>query len=378
MQSKLPQVGTTIFTVMSALAQKHDAINLAQGFPNFDPDPHLVDLVNHYLRKGFNQYAPMPGLPALNRRLADLVGNLYGRTVDPATEITITAGATQAVSTAITTFVHPGDEVIVIEPAYDSYVPAILLCGGKPVFYRTYAPDYRIDWADLARFVGPKTRMLVINTPHNPTGTIATPEDLLALATLAKEHNLLILSDEVYEHLVFEGLRHESALRYDDLWNRCIAVFSFGKTFHCTGWRLGYAVGPAHLMKEFRKVHQYTAFSCHTPTQYALADYLADPSPYLSLGRFYQEKRDYFLQALQGSGFEALPCKGTFFILARYQKESQESDIAFAERLTVAQGVATIPLSPFYSDGTDEGILRFCFAKTTETLAAAGQRLRNH
>jgi methionine aminotransferase len=377
MRSKLPQVGTTIFTVMSGLAQEHRAINLAQGFPNFDPDPRLMDLVDHYQRKGFNQYAPMGGVPALNGRLAELVGRCYGREVDPANEITVTVGATEAVFTAITAFVHPGDEVIVIEPAYDSYVPAVLLCGAKPVFYRTVAPDYRIHWDDLAKLIGPKTRMLILNTPHNPTGTICTARDLEALSALAVENDLLVLSDEVYEHLVFDGHRHESALRYGDLWGRCLAVFSFGKTFHCTGWRLGYAVAAAPLMKEFRKVHQYCTFSCHTPAQWALADYLADPEPYLSLGGFYRQKRDFFLRELQGSGFEPLPCSGTFFVLARYRQRSAEPDMDFARRLVREQGVATIPLSPFYSDGTDEGIVRFCFAKTEATLAEAGGRLRS-
>jgi methionine aminotransferase len=376
MHSKLPHVGTTIFTVMSGLAQEHGAINLAQGFPNFDPDARLMDLVDHYQRKGTNQYAPMAGVPALNERLAALVGSCYGRSVDPATEITVTVGATQAVYTAITAFVHPGDEVVVIEPAYDSYVPAILLCGARPVFYRTQAPDFRIDWKELAQLVGPRTRMLILNTPHNPTGTICTRGDLEALSALAVEHDLLVLSDEVYEHLVFDGQRHESALRYDDLWGRCIAVFSFGKTFHCTGWRLGYAVAAAPLMKEFRKVHQYCTFSCHAPSQWAMSDYLADPGPYLSLGGFYQEKRDFFLAALEGSGFEPLPCAGTFFVLARYRQRSSEPDMAYARRLVMEQGVATIPLSPFYSDGTDEGIVRFCFAKTEATLAEAGERLR--
>lgn len=374
-QSKLPNVGTTIFSVMSALAQEHGAINLAQGFPNFNPDERLMSLIDKHVRGGMNQYSPMPGVPALLKRIGEMVGNLYGCPVDPLAEVTVTTGAVQGLYTAITTFVHPGEEVILFEPAYDSYLPAIQLTGGVAVPIKGVAPYFKPDWEAVARAINPRTRMIILNTPHNPTGTNWTKEDMESLSALVRGTDILVLSDEVYEHLVFDGKRHESVLRYPELWGRCIAAFSFGKTFHITGWRVGYVVGAAPLMKEFRKAHQYFTFCVNAPAQYALADYMEDASTYLSLPAFYQAKRDLFREQLTNTGFELLPCEGTFFQLARYSALSDEPDMEFAKRLTIEKGVAVIPLSPFYGDGTDEKIIRFCFAKTDETLIAAGKKL---
>lgn len=374
--SKLPNVGTTIFTVMSALAQAHKAINLAQGFPDFPASPVLTDLVYQHMRSGHNQYAPMPGLPDLRTRIAEKIALLHNASIDPMAEITITAGATQAIFTAIMTFVRPGDEVILLEPAYDSYRPSVEVCGGKAVIYELTFPDYKIDWQALRQLVTERTRMIVINTPQNPTGAVWTDEDMQALAQLTADTDILILSDEVYEHLVFDGLSHHSVLRYPALRERSLAVYSFGKTFHNTGWKIGYCVAPEKLSAEFRKVHQFNVFSVNTPMQYALADFLADPSEYLGLSGFYQQKRDFFLNATKGSRLRPLPCRGSYFQLFDYSAISDEPEMQFAQRLTKEHGVAAIPVSAFYSESRDHQVIRLCFAKKEETLESAGHLLQ--
>lgn len=374
-KSKLPEVGTTIFTVMSALANKYGAINLSQGFPNFPSSTALNELVFKYMQKGYNQYAPMAGVPALREQLAQKVKNMYGRNINADTEITVTAGATQALYTAISAFVHPGDEVIILEPAYDSYRPAIEVNGGKAVIYEMLPPDYKVDWDALEQLLSPATRMIIINTPHNPTGTTLKKEDIEQLAALTKDTNIIILSDEVYEHLIYDGQEHESVLRYDDLWQRSLATYSFGKTFHNTGWKIGYCIAPAHLMEEFRKVHQFNVFSVNTPTQYALAEYLQNTEHYLSLPGFFQQKRDFFLETIAGSRLQPLRCDGTYFCTFDYSQISDEDDSTFAKRLTTEHGVAAIPVSAFYSQPIEKGIIRLCFAKTEETLEQAAQLL---
>lgn len=374
--SKLPNTGTTIFTVMSALATEHDAINLSQGFPNFPTDPELNELVYAYMRKGFNQYAPMAGVPVLREVLASKVNKLFGFSANPAEEITVTAGATQGLFTAIATFVHPGDEVILLEPAYDSYRPSVEVVGGIPIVYDLKAPSYSVDWEEFEQLITPKTRMIIINTPHNPTGSILRRADLSRLEGLTQGTDILVLSDEVYEHLIYGGEEHQSVLRYPDLRQRSLAVYSFGKTFHATGWKIGYCVAPAHLMKEFRKVHQFNVFSVNTPMQYALAEYLQDENTYSYLSSFFEKKRDFFLSTMSGSRLKPLHCDGTYFHLFDYSEISQEPDTEFAKRLTTEFGVAAIPVSVFYSNGRDEKIIRLCFAKTEEMLEEAGALLQ--
>jgi methionine aminotransferase len=373
--SKLPNLPTTIFTQMSQLAAKHGAINLSQGFPNFEVDQRLKDLINHYVQGGFNQYAPMTGVVELRQAIAQKKEGLYGYQLDPDTEITITNGATEAIFSTITALVHAGDEVIVFEPAYDCYVPAIEVNGGAVVPIRLNSPDYRIDWGEVKDKVSSKTRMIMINTPHNPTGTILRKADIEALVEITQDTDIFVLSDEVYQHLIFDGQQHESVLRYPDLYRRSIITMSFGKTFHATGWRIGYTIAPPAITAEIRKVHQFNTFSINRPLQHALADYLATPDDYLSLPRFYQRKRDVFLKAMADTPFEFLDCAGTYFVLASYRKISDLGDQEFARWLTREKGVAVIPISSFYSDGTDEKILRFCFAKTEDMLLAAGERL---
>ncbi|MEO1515691.1 MAG: methionine aminotransferase [Bacteroidota bacterium] len=374
-ESKLPWVGTTIFSVMSALAREHNALNLSQGFPNFDCPDELKDLVTHYMAQGYNQYAPMAGAPPLLEQLARKAHSLYGAQLDAQQEITITAGATQALFTAITAFVKTGDEVILIEPAYDSYRPAVELAGGRPVIYELGLPDYQIDWDQFADLISPRTRMIIVNSPHNPSGRVFSPADLKALQQLIRNTNILLLSDEVYEHLTYDGQFHQSVLRYPDLYQRSLAVFSFGKTFHNTGWKLGCCIAPPALTAEFRKVHQFNVFSVSTPMQYALADYLKQPDNYLQLAGFYQQKRDAFLEVLQNSRFRPLPCQGTYFQSADYSAISDEPDTEFAKRMTVEHGLAVIPVSVFYSSLRDEKVVRFCFAKTEDVLKKAGEIL---
>jgi methionine aminotransferase len=375
--SKLPHVGTTIFSVMSALAQAHGAINLAQGFPEYSSSPRLMTLVSEAMQAGHNQYAPMPGLPILRERLAEKINRAYSCDVDSDQEITITAGATQALFTAIGAFIRPGDEVILLEPAYDAYRPAVELFGGIPVPIELMPPHFVPDWNRVAAAVSDKTRMIVVNTPHNPTGAIFNSSDLDALHQITANTNILILSDEVYEHLVFEErAMHQSVLRHPGLRKRSLAVYSFGKTFHNTGWKIGYCVAPAALSKEFRKVHQFNVFSVNTPMQYALATFLENPAEYLSLPSFYRQKRDFFLEAMRGSRLKALPCQGTYFTLFDYSAVSKEPDVVFAQKLTIEYGVAAIPVSVFYSDGRDNHLIRLCFAKSEATLAKAGDLLR--
>ncbi|MEO1627676.1 MAG: methionine aminotransferase, partial [Bacteroidota bacterium] len=362
-------------SVMSALAREHNALNLSQGFPNFDCPDELKDLVTHYMAQGYNQYAPMAGAPPLLEQLARKAHSLYGAQLDAQQEITITAGATQALFTAITAFVKTGDEVILIEPAYDSYRPAVELAGGRPVIYELGLPDYQIDWDRFAGLISPRTRMIIINSPHNPSGSVFSPADLEALQQLIRSTNILLLSDEVYEHLTYDGQFHQSVLRYPDLYQRSLAVFSFGKTFHNTGWKLGCCIAPPALTAEFRKVHQFNVFSVSTPMQYALADYLKQPDNYLQLAGFYQQKRDAFLEVLQNSRFRPLPCQGTYFQSADYSAISDEPDTEFAKRMTVEHGLAVIPVSVFYSSLRDEKVVRFCFAKTEDVLKKAGEIL---
>lgn len=374
-ESRLPHVGTTIFTVMSHLAQACGAINLSQGFPDFNAEEVLFERVAHWMRAGHNQYAPMAGVPALRAAVAGKVAALYGTAYDPDAEVTITAGATQALFTAITAFVRPGDEVIVFEPVYDCYGPAIELAGGRIVPLRLAAPDYRPDWDAVAAAIGPRTRMIMINTPHNPTATVWSADDMARLAALTRDTGIVIVADEVYEHIVFDGARHESCARHAELAARSIIVSSFGKTYHITGWKVGYVVAPRELMAEFRKVHQFNVFTVNTPVQLALADYMADASRHLGLSAFYEAKRDYFRDALAAARFELLPSRGTYFQLARYDAISTLGDVEFCQWLTREVGVAAIPLSAFFADGRDEHVIRFCFAKNEATLAAACARL---
>ena len=373
--SRLPHVGTTIFTVMSRLAAECGALNLSQGFPDFSAPAELYDLVAKHMRAGSNQYAPMAGTRELREAIAGKTERLYGTGYDPEHEITVTAGGTQAIFTAVAALVRPGDEAIVFEPVYDSYVPAIELAGGTALRVPLAYPGYRPDWAAVRRLVSPRTRLILFNTPHNPTGTVWGEEDLLALADLVRGTGIAIVSDEVYEHIVFDGRRHESCSRHPELAARSFVVSSFGKTFHVTGWKVGYVLAPRELMVEFRKVHQFVVFTVNTPVQLALAEWLAEPARYLDLGAFYQGKRDFFRQGLAATRLVPLPCAGTYFQLASYAGVSDEPDTRLAERLTRELGVASIPVSAFHADARQDRVLRFCFAKSEDTLARACQRL---
>ena len=374
-QSKLPHVGTTIFTVMSKLAQECGAINLSQGFPDFPIDEELIALVEEAMRAGHNQYAPMPGLPVLRETIAAKVQGLYGFGYDPETEITVTAGGTQAIFTAVGAVVYSGDEVIIVDPAYDSYAPTVELFGGKPVHVRL-GSNMKFDADAVAAAITPRTRLLMINTPHNPAGTILRDADMQRIAAMLRGTNILLLSDEVYEHLVFDTEQHASVVRYPELRDRAFVVFSFGKVFHVTGWKMGYVLAPKELMTEYRKVHQFNVFSVNTPMQHALATYLKDPMNYEGVSSFYEAKRDRFLIGLHASRFEPLACEGSYFQLADYSTISDEPDTAFAKRLAREFGVASIPLSPFYKDPPPgQRIIRFCFAKEDETLDNAIEKL---
>ncbi len=373
--SKLPQVGTTIFTIMSKMAADHNAINLSQGFPDFPVDADLLSLVSHYMRAGKNQYAPMAGVPELRAAISRKVAATYGRNYDSDREITITAGATQAVYTAITALVREGDEVIIFTPAYDCYVPAVVLNGGKPVYIQLLGPDYKVQWGEVKKVVNRKTRLIIINTPHNPTGTIWTDNDMRELEKLVVNSSAMVLSDEVYEHIVFDGSVHQSASRYEELAKRSMIVASFGKTFHVTGWKIGYVYGPENLMDEFRKVHQYLVFSVNSAIQYALAEYLEVPERYLNLPELYQAKRDLFFNALETGKFSGIPAQGSYFQLLNYSAVSKKAETKFAEELTKKHGVAAIPVSVFYHKPLEQNVLRFCFAKSDEVLLAAAERL---
>lgn len=377
LDSRLPHVGTTVFTRMSQLAIDHGAVNLGQGFPDFACDPALVDLVTDAMRAGHNQYPPMTGLPALRQAISAKIETTYGHRYDANTEITVTAGASQAIQSAILAVVHPGDEVIVIEPAYDCYAPAIALAGGVvvPVTMRLDADGYRVEWNDVRAAVTPRTRMVVINTPHNPTGTILRQADLEALVAIVQDTQILVLSDEVYEHMVFDGEPHASVARHPALAERAFVVSSFGKTFHVTGWKIGYVAAPAALMVEFRKVHQYNVFCVNAPMQHAIAGYLQDPAPWRDLPAFYQAKRDLFRAGLAASRFTLLPSDGTYFQCVRYDAISDLGEADFAEWLTREIKVAAIPVSAFYSQPKESHVVRFCFAKKDETLQLALERL---
>jgi methionine aminotransferase len=375
-KSKLPDVGTTIFTVMSQMALEYDAINLSQGYPDFPPPERLLERVTAHLRNGHNQYAPMAGVPELRENIAAKTENLYGRRVDPDIEITVTSGATEALFCAIEAFVHPGDEVIVFDPAYDSYDPAIRLAGGHAIHIPLTAPEFHVDWNRVAEALNDNTRLIIINTPHNPTGAVWDRDDMSTLAELVRDTDILLLGDDVYEHIIFDGRRHESLLRDPELARRSLVVSSFGKTYHATGWKIGYCIAPADLMREFRRVHQFVQFCVATPLQYALADFLeSDASHYLNLPRFYEAKRDQFCQLLEPSRFRLIPSAGTYFQLLDYTAMSSANDVEYSTNLTQKAGVACIPISVFYANPPAQKILRFCFAKDSQTLEKAAEIL---
>ena len=373
--SKLPNVKTTIFTVIGKLATEYQAINLSQGFPNFNTSKELIDLVNASMRNGNNQYAPMPGIYGLREAISQKIENLYGVTYNPETEITITAGATQAIFTAIAACIKKDDEVIIFKPAYDCYEPAIELFGGKPVTIQLDPEGFKIDWQKVKELISAKTKMIIINTPHNPSGRVFSYNDMKRLEALLKNTNILLLSDEVYEHIIFDGEKHQTAALFPVLAERAFITFSFGKTFHNTGWKLGYCIAPAELMKEFRKVHQYNVFSVNHPMQVALTNYIKSPQNYLELSSFYQEKRNFFLSLVKDSRFKFTPSNGTYFQLLNFATITDEYDHDFAVRLIKEKKIASIPVSEFNINNYDSKVLRFCFAKTDETLKKAAEIL---
>lgn len=373
--SKLPRVKTTIFTTMSALAKEWQAINLSQGFPDFHTHPQLVDLVYAAMKKGMNQYSPMQGYLPLREIIAEKTEELYSAHYDPDKEITITAGATQAIFTAIAAFIREGDEAIVIEPAYDCYVPAIELCGGIPKFAKLDDVNFTVNWEHVKKLMSAKTKLIIINTPHNPTGSILSAADLSKLQRLLKDRDIIVISDEVYEHIIFDGLEHQSVARFPELARKSFIVSSFGKTYHTTGWKVGYVMGPENLMAEFRKVHQFNVFCVNTPMQVAYAELLKEKDLYLELGNFYQQKRDFFRGLLKGSRFGLKPVHGSYFQLVSYDKISDEKDVDYAVRLTKEAGVAPIPMSVFYRNNIDNHYLRLCFAKENDTLEKAAEKL---
>lgn len=374
--SKLPNVGTTIFTVMSSLAAEHKAINLGQGFPDFSMDEELTNLVNKAMKDGHNQYVHMNGLATLRENIAAKVLSLYHTTINAGDEITITPGGTYAIYTALTTILQKGDEVIVFEPAYDSYIPGIELNGAKAIPVSLSYPDYKIDWDLVREKINNKTRAIIINSPHNPTGKLITLEDIKALQSIVAGTGIYIISDEVYEHLVFDNLQHLSLLKYPDLFARSFVCFSFGKVYHCTGWKLGYCIAPTKLMKEFRKIHQFNCFCCNTPMQFAIAEFIKQKEKYLNLGKFLQQKRDFFAKAMSATRFKPLVSQGSYFQLYSYEAISNETENDFAVKLVKEFGVATIPVSAFYTVPQQNKVLRFCFCKKEETLQAAAALLQ--
>ncbi len=374
-QSKLPHVGTTIFTLMSRLAAEHKAINLSQGFPDFDCAPELRALVTKHFNAGVNQYPPMAGIAPLREAVAEKIESLYGAAYDPEHEVTIVPGATYAIYTAVAALIRPGDEVILFEPTYDSYGPAVEVHGGIPVYVQLRYPDYSIDWQAVQAAITPRTRLMIINTPHNPTATVLSAEDLRLLEGMLKKTNIVVISDEVYEHIVFDGYNHQSVARFPGLAERSFLVSSFGKTYHVTGWKMGYVAAPRELMNEFRKVHQFNAFVANSPLQYVFAEYMKNKDAYLQLAAFYQKKRDFFLDSLKGSRFKPLPSRGTFFQNLSYEAISEEKDTDLAVRLTKEHGVASIPVSVFYRQPPAHRVLRFCFAKSEQTLARGAEIL---
>ena len=375
--SKFPASGVSIFAQMTAMANEYNALNMAQGFPDFQCDPELVKRVNHYMKAGFNQYAPMPGLPLLRQRIAAKTEKLYSAQYDWESEVTVVPGATLGLFCAISAIVRENDEVIVIEPAYDCYVPAIELNGGKAVFTKLKYRGFTIDWSEIKKLINFKTRAIIINTPHNPTGMVMSAQDMLTLEKLVENTDIIIISDEVYEHIIFDGLEHQSVARYPKLAARSFIVSSFGKTYHTTGWKMGYILAPERYTAELRRIYQYVTFAANTPIQYAMADYLEQEEAYLNLPSFYQEKRDLFRGLIKKSGFKLMPCPGSYFQLLGYEKFGTESDMEMAAKLTKEFGIASIPISVFYHDKTDNKLLRFCFAKSNETLQKAGHILCN-
>lgn len=385
LKSKLPDVGTTIFTIMSQLSVEHNAINLGQGFPEFNPDEQLLDLVNEAMRAGHNQYAPMPGIPIFRNEIAKKIKNLYNADINADTEVTVTSGATEALMVAIQAVVHPGDEVIIIEPCYDSYVPCIRLAGGVPIFVQLNKPtknnpSYSMNWQQLKDAINNKTKLIILNFPHNPTGITLQQDDLNTLAEITRDKNIFLIADEVYEHIVFKGQKFLSFLTHPELRSKTFAISSFGKTYHNTGWKIGYCIAPKNLTAEFRKIHQFTVFSVPTPLQYALAEFMKDPSHYLKLSDFYEQKHDLLLNGLKQTKFKVIPSEGTFFLLADYSEISNELEADFAIKLTKEIGVGLIPVSAFYRDPkskeANNQILRFCFAKSNETLEKAIELLK--
>jgi methionine aminotransferase len=376
MQSKLPNIGTSIFTVMSQLAAKHNAINLGQGFPDFPMSAELIECVNKAMQSGGNQYAHTNGVPLLRERLAEKIKYLYDVNINPETNITITPGGTYSIFCAFSTIIQPGDEVIIFEPAYDSYIPNIVFNGGIVVPIELEFPDYSIPWDKVKAAITPKTKAILVNTPHNPTGRVFTKDDILILQEIVLSNNLYLISDEVYEHLIYDNKQHETVMKYPDLFARTFVCFSFGKTYHCTGWKLGYCIAPENIMKEYRKVHQFNAFGCDTPKQIGIAEYMTNKEAYLSIGAMYQEKRDYLRGLLDNTKFVRLPSSGSYFESYRYDTISDEPDTVFAERLVREFGIAIVPMSAFYQKSTDHKVIRLCFAKVKETLDAAAACLQ--
>ena len=375
-KSRLPEVGTSIFSVMSKMALEHQAINLSQGFPDFPVSEKLIELIHQNMKDGHNQYAPMPGVPSLRKIIADVIANTYHRPTDFDTEVTVTAGGTEAIFSTIAALIGSNDEVILFDPAYDCYDPAIRLNGGIPIHINLKPPHFAIDWQEVQDKITPDTKMIMVNTPHNPSGAVLNEHDMLALQEIALKNDLIVLSDEVYERIIFDGITHQGVLKHPDLAKRSIAVFSFGKTFHATGWKIGYTVASEELTREIRKTHQFITFSVNTPIQFALAEYLNDPENYLNLGKFYQQKRDFFLNQIKGSSLKPLPCFGSYFQLLSYDGVSTKNEMEMAAWMTKEKKLAPIPVSAFYKDGSDQKLLRFCFAKSDTTLESAGKILR--
>jgi methionine aminotransferase len=374
--SKLPDIGVSIFAVMTRLANEHGAINLSQGFPDFDCDPALVETVAAAMRAGHNQYAPMPGVLALREAIAAKVRACYGATIDPQTDVQIVCGATAGLYATLSAFVQPGDEVVLFEPCYDSYVPVIRLSGGTPVFVSLRYPDYRVDWSEVRRAITPRTRAILVNTPHNPTGTVWTADDMRELTSIVDGTDILLIGDEVYEHVIFDGRPHQSLLRFPDLRSRACVISSFGKTYHTTGWKVGYCIAPAPILAEVQRVHQFMTFTVHTPSQFAFAEFVSRDPLASTLAPFYQQKRDLFVQLIDGSPFTPLACEGTYFQLLDYSAISRQRDTDMAMRLLKEHGVASIPCSAFLYRDPGGPVLRFCFAKKDGTLRAAAERLR--
>ncbi|NOT28807.1 MAG: aminotransferase class I/II-fold pyridoxal phosphate-dependent enzyme [Acidobacteria bacterium] len=375
-ESKLPSTGVSIFAIMSRLAEEHGAINLSQGFPDFDCDPDLVEAVARQMRAGHNQYPPMLGIVALREALSRKIERLYGRRYDPATEITITSGATEGLFSSLTALVRPGDEVVLLQPAYDSYLPAVQLCGGRPVFVTLRGTDYRVDWDEVRRVVNAHTRVIVVNSPHNPTGMVFDADDIRGLTSVLERTDAIVVADEVYEHIVFDGRRHESMARHPDIADRAIVISSFGKTYHTTGWKIGYCAAPRALSAEVARVHQFVTYTVNGAIQRAYAEWVDRDPLAEDVARLYQAKRDHFLQLLEGTRFRPLPCRGTYFQMVDYSAITNERDSDFAMRLLQEHGVAAIPVSPFLTDAEPGPVLRFCFAKRDETLERAAERLR--